>query len=298
MTEASKETPSMGSAFMNADAFYNSAPQVPTDTGETPEAGEPEALAEESSDESVEAESNEIEVSDENSKRYDFDDATEEFIFKAAGKETRANTDKLVELAKKGVGFEKNSANLKQTEERLLQEHTQALTTVKAKESELETLIDSLSELVKTETPDESLLDYDAGAYIKQKREIDSRNQKIEQARQALSQRREAEKQAIANDEAVKFKKAMGWETEQDIKEGFKPIEDYFKSAGLTSEEVGSITSHKVMLAFAEAAKYRAIQSKKDQVLKDVSKSPKSVKSKQAQAKPSTKSTLELLYGG
>jgi hypothetical protein len=290
----------MGSALMNADAFYNSVPDVPTDPGETPEAGEPEASSEEPQEieESIEAESDEVEANDENSKRYQFDDAAEEYVFKAAGKEVRANTDKLVDLAKKGVGFEKNSANLKQTEERLIQEHTQALGTVKAKESELETLIESLSELVKAETPDESLLDYDAGAYIKQKREIDSRNQKIEQAKQALSQRREAEKQAIANVEATKLKKAMGWETEQDIKEGFKPIEDYFKSAGLTNEEVSSITSHKVMLAIAEAAKYRAIKSKKDQVLKDVSKSPKSVKSKQSQIKPQHKTAIELLYGG
>jgi len=282
------------SAFVNADHFYESAPEEPTEAGESPEVEDVEA-------EEVEVSEAETELEDDQepeSKRYIFDDESGEYTFKAGGKDVSANTDELIELASKGVGFEKKNAQAKRNEQQRAKEHTEALDGIKSRESELEGLIDGLEALLEDEKVDESLLDYDPSEYIRQEKRVGERKRKIEDAKNALKLKRQGEQNAVASQELSKLKDVMGWDSQELVTEGFNKISDYCQDIGITSEEASKITNHKVYLAFSEAAKYRELQAKKESTVKKVKSAPKSVKTKTASApKQETRTAADVLYG-
>jgi hypothetical protein len=303
MSDSSNETAvDSASAFMNADVFYQSAPNVPTDeAGESPEV---EAEAEETETEEVEVDEVETTAETEtddgleaDSTRYSFDEESGEYTFKAAGKDVTANTEKLIELASKGIGFEKGLTKVKRKDESRATEHAQAMEAVKQRESQLEAMIDSLGGLIEEEKIDETLLDDNPGEYIKQEKRIRERKAKLVEAQRALQGKREQAMQVRASKEAGLFKEMMGWESDEDVVEGFKPIDKYLKSINMTQKEVGEVLNHKVFKAFSDAAKYQELQAKKEKAVKEVKNSPKSVKSKKASKPKTQKTAVDILYG-
>lgn len=296
MSDESNETAvDAASAFVNADVFYDeeSAPSEPTEAGEIPEVEEEEVEETDESEAKTESEDDqEVE-----SKRYSFDDESGEYTFKAGGKDVSANTDKLIELASKGVGLEKKNAQTKRNEQQRAKEHTEALESVKTRENELQGLIDGLESLLDEDKVDDELLDVDPSEYIRQEKRINERKQKIEAAKNALQLKRQGEQNAVASRELAKLKDVMGWDSQEKVTDGFNEISDYCLEIGMNGDEVKGITNHKIYLAFSEAAKYRELQAKKASTVKEVKSAPKSVKSKTTSKPKTEKSAVEVLYG-
>lgn len=293
MSEQSNETAvNAASAFMNADVFYEeSVPEEPTEAGESPEVEE-EAVAE------SEAETEAVDTQDDDdSKRYDFNEESGEYTFRAAGKDYTANTDKLIELASKGVGFEKKNAQTKRNEQQRSREHAEALELVKARESELQTLIESLDGFLGEEQINEELLDDNPSEYIRQEKRQRERKAKLDDARQQLVQRRQEQSKALASKEFSKLREVMEWDTQEKVTQGFNEISDYCLSIGLSGDDMKDLFNHRMYRALSDAAKYRALQSKKDNVVKEVKSAPKSVKSKKSAPAKQEKSAAEVLYG-
>lgn len=297
MSDSSNETGHESSALMDADILYKSdlPDEEATEAGESPEVDEDvevEADAETETDAETEAKPDGDETVD--STLYQFDEEAGEYTFKAGGKEIKANTDKLIEYAQKGVGFEKNLARTKSNDEQRKSEHNQALEAVQIRENELQSLVESVESLLQEEQVSDELLDDDPAEYIRQEKRVKERREKLDQAKAALNEKRQAEIQSKADREYQELVKAKGWETNEDAEKGFKPISDYMKGEGISMAE---IYPHKVYLALEKAAKYDALQAKKQETIKQVKRAPKSVKAQKSTSKQKEKSAVDVLYG-
>ena len=296
MSEDSNETAvESASALLNADAFYESEPSEPTEAGASPEVEEEETDAD-AEEESTEAETEtELEA---DGTLYTFDEESGNYTFRATDKDVSANTDELIELAKKGVGFEKKMRVAGRNEQQRSKEHREALSKIKQRETELESLADGLSSLLDSEEQiDDDLRETDTAEYIRLKELKESRKAKILEAKQKVDERRTLERNALISHEFKQLKEVMGWDTEEKFEEERMQIGKYCESIGMTGEDVKDIINHKVYQAFSDAAKYRELLNKKEKVVKEVKSAPKSVKSK-APAKPNKDRTaVEVLYG-
>lgn len=295
MSDNQNETGQGPSALLNADKFY-SDPTEATEAGENPEVEEDvdiEASAEIDADAEAETELDD-DAGEADSTPYGFDEDSGEYTFKAGGKEITANTDKLIEYAQKGVGFEKNLARSKEADRQRAEEHKQALDAVATRETELQSLIESVESLLQEEALDDDLLDHDPGEYLRREKRINERKAKIEEAKKSIAGKQDQQLAEKANKSWTALTKAKGWETAEDAEKGFKDIAAYMKKSDINMNE---IYPHTAYLAFEKAAKYDAIQAKKAEAMKEVRKAPKSVKSQKATKPPKERSAVDVLYG-
>lgn len=87
--------------------------------------------------------------------------------------------------------------------------------------------------------------------------------------------------------------KALGWSDAAKRQADIDQITGYMQEQGITEQ----VTSHKLMLAIAEAAKYRKLQLDKVEVLKEVKTAPKTTKPVKVTKEATPKQAVDLLYG-
>jgi hypothetical protein len=91
--------------------------------------------------------------------------------------------------------------------------------------------------------------------------------------------------------ESVALQKALGWSDTKKRQADIDSITGYLTEQGITEH----VTSHKLMLAILDAAKYQAFQKTKAETLKEVKKAPKTTAPAKV-AKPDAPKTLEDLF--
>lgn len=93
--------------------------------------------------------------------------------------------------------------------------------------------------------------------------------------------------------EANALHQALGWSDAAKRQADIDQITGYMQESGITEQ----VTSHKIMQAFVEAAKYRKLQQSKVEVLKEVKKAPKTTKPSKIAKTAAPKSIEDLMYG-
>lgn len=281
-------------AFVDANVFYESEPNEPTDEDTVTDTEAADAATEEDAGQEQETTSSDDKPS---TVKFEFDEETGTYSFKSNGETVEANIERLIENFSKGEGFTRKTTELSNKDKARAKEHSEAMASVKQREDELLALAETLDGLLQDESLDDKLIDDDPSEYLKQEKRIKARREQIETARKTVLDRRDAELKTVASREFARLKEVMGWDTQEKVAGGFNEISDYALSIGMSGDDVKSIYNHKIYMALSDAAKFRDLQAKMDNTVKEVKKAPQSVKSKKNPSPKQEKTAEQILYG-
>lgn len=276
-------------AFVDADVFYESEPEVPTDEDQETEQETEQDLEQEQVSNSEDNKPSTV--------KYDYDEEAQTYSFKSNGETVEANIEKLIENYSKGEGFTRKTTELSNKDKARAKEHSDAMASVKQREEDLLALTETLEGLLEEESLDDNLIDDDPSEYLKQEKRINERKAKIKNARKSVLDRRERQLKTTASQEFAQLKEVMGWDTQEKVIAGFNEISDYALSIGMSGDDVKSIYNHRIYQALSDAAKFRDLQAKMEDTVKEVKKAPQSVKSKKNPEPKAEKTAAEVLYG-
>ena len=292
------------------ELFYGASEQEPTETADTV-AEEELAEVEEEAAEQV-SESEDTEEDDEDAlvfdkpndfAKYDFDEETGLYEFKSDGKKVKVNPEtlissfqmkdmldrKLEEVAneRKGVFGEAKSKELK-----ALQDQAKQYQDAVGKLQQL------VSDSEKTEEYWEELRDTDPSEFLRQKGIEEKRKQAISEAQYNQSVALEQRKKQVISEQSQKLIELVGddWKDTEVMNKDFAEMQKTMLDYGVSEEEQSALLDARGWLMARDAMKYKELQ-KKASSTKEVKKSPKVIKTRQAPTKNAQKSATELFYG-
>lgn len=129
--------------------------------------------------------------------------------------------------------------------------------------------------------------------YLRVQREIDKRKQSLS----AMSQKYAAIQDKYFKEAHQQLSDALGWDDTAKRDSDIKSIQAYTKDAGITESEFSKVTNPKVMVAMVEAAKYRELMKRKEEVAKKVVKAPKVAKPSAQRSTQKPLTLAERMYG-
>ncbi len=155
----------------------------------------------------------------------------------------------------------------------------------------LESRLEKLVMADVDETQLNELMEIDPGSYLKEKQKIEARKSQLESIRKEISNA----KGELASDASRQLHQQLGWSDQEKYKSDVSAIDSYRKEVGISDERLGSILDPGIMVAFLEAAKYRALKTSNPADSKKVAKISKATRPKAAPPKPLT--LAERMYG-
>lgn len=130
--------------------------------------------------------------------------------------------------------------------------------------------------------------DSDPSEYLRLK-EVEASRQKV--ITDAIAKRNQIVKQRTEK-EAAELHKALKWDDGAKKQADIQRITGYMQEMGITDQ----VTSHKLMLALDEAAKYRELQKAKAETKKELKLAPKTTKPIKTSKPSAPKSLEDMLY--
>jgi len=142
------------------------------------------------------------------------------------------------------------------------------------------------------------LRENDTGEYLKQKELINKKAQLAKKAKADLAARQEQEEtQRISTERQSLRELNPTWADPKQYEADLNLIDQYVTDKGFTLDEVKGLTNHKVMSAVLDAARYKALKGKSEEVSKEVQNAPKVLKASVKQKATTTqKSGTDLWY--
>lgn len=251
-----------------------------------------EAVTEEEAPEVEETEvEEESEQSDEDQSETEETDESEEteavFTVKVRGEEKQVNQKELIN------GYQRAEDYAIATRE--LKEQQKVVTETKTKADEALKLLGDIAGEVQTLVMGDvnnvnwdELRTTDPSEYLRMKEVVAAR----EKALAEIVKKRNAIAEAKTVQESEALHKALSWSDPAKKEADIKAITDFMTAEGITE----TVTSHKLMLAILNAAKYRELQATKKKVIKEVKQAPKTTKPVKVTKAPAPKTLAERLY--
>lgn len=169
---------------------------------------------------------------------------------------------------------------------------------IKQLTAELEAVIGSEDEVNMDE-----LREDDPEAFIKRKELIEKREELLGKAKASLNATSPTSEADVAAERAALIEANPGWlDSEGKATDAYKAdmttLESYLSNNGWTNEEFSEVYQAKHVQALIKAAKYDALQGKKDAIAKKVKKAPVIKKGKSAanKGKSGDKSMTDIFY--
>lgn len=308
MSEESIE--SIGSLFYGND----SEPSVPTEEPSSEVVTETETESAETDDASVsndqdvdadeDGDGEEVLVFDEPNDfvKYEHDEESGLYEFKADGKKVKANIEKLISNYGQVQNYTKDKMKLADERKGVFDEHkAKELETVRAeatKYQELSSKLESLMQDQEKEINWEELREYDTPEFLKQKELKSNREKALADAKAEFQERQQESRKQVVESEVSKLREAMPeWADEKVLAHDMTMINDAFDKMGFSKQEVTNIVDHRAYKVMLMAAKYMKA-SEKAAAAKEVKKVPRTVKGQQnKQPETEDMSLGQILYG-
>ena len=180
--------------------------------------------------------------------------------------------------------------------------------TLEAKSAEIDSVkskltdhISALESSISNELNSEEMKDLreiDFGEYSRRKEDLEEKQKLSEKAKKELADLQETEnKDRIANESKLLMDAIPDWQDPIKFKAGQEVINAYLDAKSFSDDDVKSLTSHKLMIAVNDAAKYHKLQQEASDVEKQVQKAPNVVKAKAKQTNKPTQTRAERFYG-
>lgn len=288
-----------------ADIFYaDSEPSVaPTEEAEegeiTESQDEPEEAADEGRADEGEDGEEEIEVYDEKKEFVKYSQTEEGlYEFKSNGKTVQVDIENLIDnftgSQKQAAEIQKLAEAKKGVFEKAQQDQIEAYKSEVAKVQEKALQLEALLK----DDIDESLKDVDPDEYIKQIELRDKRKEALNGIIEEAQKNQQAQQLEARKVENEKLLNAMGWETDEALKEDFGRWQRYLKDVrGFSDEKIQAIGESDAWLIINDAARYHESLNAE---VKEVKNKPRVVKvTRKAPPKKEVKpkTTAEVFYG-
>jgi len=268
-------------AYLKSQRKPEPSQEAPSDVVEEVEVespAEPEALAEEVSEESVSANIPDEDVEELGVYLIDDEEVTLEQIqeWKKGTLRESDYTKKTQDLADQRKSYEAKDAKLSAKEEKF-----NALIT------DLEQSIDSQESKIDWD----ELADDDPSLYLKEKAKIEKKQKALDVAKES-KKKAEDDKQALYVSEQQQLLPTLmpHWVDSKGATDAMnaelKVIGDYLSKQGFSDQEMNGIVDAKLWPIYSDAAKYRALKDAKPEVAKKLKNAPKVIKPTKAGQRP------------
>lgn len=205
---------------------------------------------------------------------------------KVDGEEGAVTLSKLLKSYQLEGSLNRKSMELSEAKKALEQEAQAKKQHFESGLTQLRTMLDANMRMFKGELANvdwKSLEESDPVEFLRLRTKFEDRNRELVQHHQFLQQEMEKQNQEMVKAHQAKldeeFKQLVNsvpeWKDKAAAKKGQDELTEFLKASGLGDEDIAGVRNHKHVLLLRDAMKYRALQAKKKDVVRQLKEAPK-----------------------